>query len=72
MILVLILALAFAIFVGCISDSILFGVIVFFIAFGVFAKAWNEAGATINMANQHKRDREIINELRKMNENKKD
>ena len=68
--LVFILGIGFGILAGVLTDSIIVGIVVSLIACGSLAITWNEAGATINMATQDQRDREIISELKKMNEDK--
>ena len=70
MVLVFILAIGFGVLVGWLMDSFIAGLIAFFIAAGFFAIKWNEAGATINQATQHQRDQQILDELKKMNEDK--
>lgn len=70
MILVFIVALAIGIAVGYFSSSFIAGIIVFLISLGYLSMKWNEAGATINMATQDKRDKAILNELKKMNQDK--
>ncbi len=70
MILVFIIALAFGIAVWYFFKSFIGAIVVFFIALGYLAMKWNEAGATINMATQDKRDKAILNELKKMNQDK--
>ena len=70
MILVLILAIVFGVVAGYLIDSVIIGIIAFVVALGYFSMKWNEAGATINQATQHKRDQQIIDELKKLNENK--
>lgn len=68
--LVLILGVGAGIVIGVLTGSVAVGVIVSLIAVGSLAITWNEAGATINLANQDKRDKEIIDEMKKMNEDK--
>jgi len=65
--LVLLLGVGVGIAFGWLSGSIIVGVIVSIISCGFLAAAWNEAGAVINMATQDKRDKAVIDELRKMN-----
>ena len=67
MILVLILGIGVGIFFGVVSQSAIIGIIAGIVGLCSLAAAWNEAGATINQATQHKRDKAILDELKKMN-----
>lgn len=68
--LVFFIGIGIGIVFGVLTDSVVLGIIVALIGTGFLCAVWNEAGATINQATQHQRDQKIIDELKKMNEDR--
>lgn len=65
---ILLVGIGLGILFGVLTGSVLAGVIVAIIGIGFLSAKWAQAGAVMNMSTQKERDKQIINELKKMNE----
>ena len=65
-----ILGLVAGIFVGVTTGAVGFGIIVFLVVFLGIGGFATQVQGDINIATQHTRDQQIIDELKKMNEKK--
>lgn len=66
--LAMLVGIGLGIFMGCVTDSVIIGLIVGFIGAGFLAGKVFEADATVAQATQPQRDKQIISELKKMND----